>query len=59
MCSENMAMRPEPRKWTNYTDDTVSLFHADISQGYDSDRKEKGDGSTDVPNRERDKSVKG
>ena len=30
----------------------MKLFHADISQGYDSDKKEKGDGSTDVPNRE-------
>ena len=31
----------------------MKLFHADISQGYDSDRKEKDDGSTDVPNREK------
>ena len=30
----------------------MKLFHADISQGYDSDRKEKGNGSTDVPSRE-------
>ena len=30
----------------------TKLFHANISQGYDFDRKEKGDGSTDVPNRE-------
>ena len=30
----------------------MKLFHAYISQGYDFDRKEKGDESTDVPNRE-------
>ena len=30
----------------------MKLFRANISQGYDFNRKEKGDGSTDVPNRE-------
>ena len=38
-------MRPQPTTLTK-------LFHANISQGYDFDRKEKGDGGTDVPNRE-------
>ena len=33
--------------------DQAKLFHADIIQGYDSNRKEKGNGSTDVPNREK------
>ena len=42
-------MRPQPRKWTNYTDETVSRLY---QSRYDFDRKEKGDGSTDVPNRE-------